>query len=293
MSRTLRAAAAAIASIAALSASAGAAQARTLDMIIAGDSYASGVGLGSYDSSGCLRSRGNWGEQYASRLRGEGVTVNVRNVACGGAVVQNLDAQIKSITPETDLVVLTIGGNDVGFANIVLQCFAPGINDPARCRDAVVSGMKKVPSVQAAALQRVRTVRARGRQGIRIVVVSYPYLANPGNYILRGLFNSYNAGLAARKLGDMGDQAIINAAATANAEAGYEIVTLAPTKDLFVGHEPNQDPIVENPDRWVNEFTGVKTPVDYYHPNFKGYKAMADAVWRVSGPTRDFGVAQD
>jgi lysophospholipase L1-like esterase len=293
MSRTLRAALTTLLCLATFGAGASAAHARTLDMLIAGDSYASGVGLGTYDSSGCLRSRGTWGELYANRLRAEGTTVNVKNVACGGAVVQNLDAQIKSITPETDLVVLTIGGNDVGFVNIVLQCFAPGINDPARCRDAVISGMKKVPSVQAAALQRVRAVRARGRQGIRIVVVSYPYLANPSNYILRGLFNSYNAGLAARQLGDMGDQAIINAATTANAEAGYEIVTLAPTKDLFVGHEPNQDPIVENPARWVNEFTGVKTPVDYYHPNFNGYKAMAEAVWRISGPAHDFGVAQD
>lgn len=292
MHRKLRAAIAALSCTAAVGATAGAAEARTLDMIIAGDSYASGVGLGVYDGSGCLRNRGNWGEQYAARLRSEGVTVNVRNVACGGAVVQNLDEQIKAVTPETDLVVLTIGGNDVGFANIVIQCFAPGINDPLRCRDAVVAGIKKVPGVQAAALRRVQALRARAREGVKVVVVSYPYLANPGGYILRGLFNSYNAGAAARQLGDLGDQAIRNAAAAANAEAGYDLVTLAPTKDLFVGHEPNQDPIVENPARWVNEFTGVKSPVDYYHPNFQGYKAMAEAVWRVSGPTHDFGVAQ-
>jgi lysophospholipase L1-like esterase len=293
MHRTIRTALAAASCAAALTtATATTAAASTLDMVIAGDSYASGVGLGAYDSSGCLRSKGTWGEQYAQRLRGEGVTVNVKNVACGGAVVQNLDEQIKSVTTDTDLVVLTIGGNDVGFVNIVLQCFAPAINDPARCRDAVIAGMKKVPSVQTAALQRVRALRARARAGVRIVVVSYPYLANPSGYILRGLLNSYNAGAAARQLGDMGDQAIANAAAAANAEAGYNLVTVAPTKDLFVGHEPNQDPSVENPARWVNEFNGVKTPADYYHPNFLGYKAMAEAVWRISGPAHDFGVAQ-
>ncbi len=138
--------------------------------------------------------------------------------------------------------------------------------------------MKKVPSVQAAALQRVRTVRARGRQGIRIVVVSYPYLANRATTSCAGCSTPTTQG-SARKLGDMGDQAIINAAAPRTAGRVRDR-DARPTKDLFVGHEPNQDPIVENPDRWVNEFTGVKTPVDYYHPNFKGYKAMADAVWR-------------
>lgn len=292
MHRHLRPLLAALSCAGALAAAAAPAQAKTLDLIIAGDSYSSGVGGGNY-STACLRSPNTWGQQYAKRLRAEGTTVNVKNVACGGALIGNLDEQIKSVTPETDLVVLTIGGNDAGFINIILQCFTPGIIDPARCKKAVSDGKSKVPGVAAASLKRLDLLRQRLRPGGKVVVVSYPYLANPNTYILRGLFgDAYNAGVGARELGDLGDQAVRDAAATVNGEAGYDLVNFAPTKDLFVGHEPNQDPYKENPNRWVHEFTGLLGPVDLYHPNPKGYTAMAEAVWRIAGPEHEFGVSQ-
>lgn len=268
------------------------AQAKTLDLLIAGDSYSSGVGAGNYRGGACLQSDGAYGFKYADLLRAKGLTVNVRNVACGGATVPNLDTQLRSVTPDTDLVVMTIGGNDVGFANIVVQCFTPLISDPARCQQAVNDGKRKIPSVQASALQRLEMLKARARPGVKVAVVSYPYLANPGNYVLRGLFNSVNAGKIARELGDMGDQAVINAGQQANASAGYDIVSFVPTKDLFIGHEPDQDPFRENPNRWVHEFTGLLGPVDFYHPTPRGYQAMAEALIRAGGPTGDFGAAQ-
>ncbi len=291
MNTNFRAAAGALVCAAAFGLGAQGAQAKTLDIVIAGDSYSSGVGGGGYTTE-CIRSPNAFGQQYAQRVRATGVTVNVKNVACGGAVVANLDEQIKSVTPETDLVVMTIGGNDVGFANIVVSCFLPAVSDPARCKDTVDNAKAKVGGVQSAALKRLDALKARARPGIKVVVASYPYLANPGNYILRGLFNSYNAGAAARQIGDLGDQAVTGAAAQANAAAGYDLVTFAPSKDLFLGHEPNQDPYKENPNRWVHEVTGLLGPVDFYHPNPKGHAALAEAVWRVAGPDHTFGVAQ-
>ncbi len=289
MSRSLRAACALLAAAASLATTASAAQAKTLDILIAGDSYSSGVGGGGTISGGtCVRSTNTWGQVYGRLAREKGLTVNVRNVACAGGVVPDLDGQMNSVTADTDLVLLTIGGNDVGFAGIVVQCFAPFIFDPARCKSSVDTAKRKVPGVQTAALKRLQTLRSKLRPGAKVVVASYPYLANPSNYILRGLFNSYNSGKGARELGDLGDQIVLNSAAISNAEAGYDLVTFVPVKDRFIGHEPNQDPYVENPNRWVNEILSDGP----YHPNVAGYKAMGEATMAVAGPTFDFGVSQ-
>ncbi len=289
MHRSFRALAAVAACAGSLAAGTTAANAATLDIVIAGDSYSSGVGGGGTMSGGtCLRSSNTWGQVYANLVRQKGTTVNVRNVACGGGVVPDLDGQMNAVNSDTDLVLLTIGGNDVGFANIVVQCFAPVISDPARCKSSIDAAKRKVPGVQTAALKRLQTLRTKLRPGAKVAVASYPYLANSSNYILRGLFNSYNTGRGARELGDLGDQIVINSAQIVNAEAGYDLLTFIPVKDRFVGHEPNQDPWVENPSRWVHEILGEGP----YHPNAAGYRAMAQATLAVAGPNGDFGVSQ-
>lgn len=290
MSRLSWRAACALVACAGSLATAGAAQSKTLDIVIAGDSYSSGVGASGTNYGGtCIRNKNTWGEVYGNLARAKGLTVNVTNAACGGAVVKDLDGQINSVTPQTDLVLLTIGGNDVGFANIVIQCFAPVVSDPGRCKTAVEQGKSKVPGVQTAALQRLNTLKSKLRPGAKVVYASYPYLANPSNYLLTTIFGAkYNAGQGARELGDLGDQAVLNAAATANAQAGYPLVTFVKTKDRFVGREPNQDPYVTNPNRWVNEFD-LAGP---YHPNDAGYRAMGEAVFAASGTGFDFGVSQ-
>lgn len=298
MSRRTRVLVTVLCAAATAMAAAAPANAKTLDLVILGDSYSSGNGAGSYTDLVCGRSSRVWGQLYAQTLRDRGMTVNVRNNACGGAitvggVVPDLQSQVGAVTPETDLVALTIGGNDVGFANIVVQCFAAVSSDPTRCRKAVNDGKNGIPRVQAAALKILDQARARLRPGAKIVVLSYPYLSQPSGYILRGLFDSYRSGQGARELGDLGDQAVLNAAASANAKYGAGFVQLVPTKDLFVGHEPNPDPYRENSASWVWEFTGSGVwPLEFYHPKFAGQQAMAAALLRAAGPDGAFGVAQ-
>ncbi|MBJ7470859.1 MAG: hypothetical protein JHD16_06130 [Solirubrobacteraceae bacterium] len=293
MNRSFRALAALAVCAGSLAVGATAAQAKTLDIVIAGDSYSSGVGGGGgYTGGACTRSPNTWGQVYGQLARNKGLTVNVNNVACGGGVVTDLDKQMLAVTPETDLVLVTIGGNDVGFANIVIQCFTPGISDPARCQSAIATGKRKVPGVQTAALKRLQALKARMRPGGKVVVMSYPYLANPSNYILRGLFNSFNAGKGARELGDLGDQTVINAGNLANAEAGYDFVTFVPVKDRFIGHEPNQDPFKTNSAGWIHEFNNLYGATDIYHPKPAGYRAMGEATMAKAGSGGDFGVSQ-
>lgn len=263
------------------------AQAKTLNVVVLGDSYSSGVGAPSASGT-CMRSPYAYGNVYAQTMRDRGYTVNLTSAACGGAVVENLNAQINAVTKQTDLVLFTIGGNDVGFIQIILNCFVQNIANAGKCKSQVESAVKNVPGVQQKVLSRVALLRSKLRPGARVGVLSYPYLANPTPFLLGG---TYDAGTAVRGLGDLGDTIITDTAATVNAAAGYELASFIPTKDLFVGHEPDQNPNKVNPQTWINEGVSLAAPVGVYHPNTAGYKAMAAAVLRAGGPDGDFGVA--
>jgi lysophospholipase L1-like esterase len=42
--------------------------------------------------------------------------------ACGGATTQSMTDQFAALDAGTDQVTITIGGNDVGFANTMITC---------------------------------------------------------------------------------------------------------------------------------------------------------------------------
>ena len=97
-----------------------------IDVVLLGDSYSAGNGAGDYWlDDACRRSWSNWAEQYLRMLREDGHEVSVLdNEACNGAVTGSIGNQADVIDEETDLVLLTIGGNDVSFDLIV------GFRDP-------------------------------------------------------------------------------------------------------------------------------------------------------------------
>lgn len=99
-----------------------------------GDSYQSGVGIGTYypetfsDQNMCKRSP----HAYGPRLSESGaITEQLRFVACGGAVVDDLYAagsqwnegsQLGHLGAGTGVVTIGIGGNDVGFGPVLQGC---------------------------------------------------------------------------------------------------------------------------------------------------------------------------
>ena len=99
------------------------------DYVALGDSYSSGEGLAPYDPStetGCHRSQSG----YPGRLRWVGIPLleNPAFVACAGAVTADVlydgvhPAQIDALTERTKIVTLTIGGNDLQFADVLKSC---------------------------------------------------------------------------------------------------------------------------------------------------------------------------
>lgn len=94
-------------------------------VLVLGDSYASGEGLPSASGECGTETTRSWGALVAAEL---GVA-DLQLVACSGAEVADVTvggelgrpAQLDAATP-AELVLLTLGGNDLGFVEIVGDC---------------------------------------------------------------------------------------------------------------------------------------------------------------------------
>lgn len=93
-----------------------------------GDSYTAGPGAGELEDpdndKGCVRSLGSYGPQLESDWLYTGEN-DLNFIACTGARTWNvIEDQLDQISsdPEPDFVVMTIGGNDVGFSKIAKAC---------------------------------------------------------------------------------------------------------------------------------------------------------------------------
>jgi lysophospholipase L1-like esterase len=126
--RLRRIAAVALAALALFAAFAGAARAD--NYVALGDSYAAGPLIPNpLLPLGCLKSSNNY-----AHLAAPGIGLTLRDATCSGATTedmtnpQNVDPdgpnppQFDSLDAETTVVSLTIGGNDIGFSDIALDC---------------------------------------------------------------------------------------------------------------------------------------------------------------------------
>ena len=111
-----------------------------VNYVALGDSFSSGLGLadpvkGSPDF--CHRSQHNFPHIVAAALH-----LNLTDVTCGGATTANVidtplkygkhqtPAQSKALSPTTDIVSITIGGNDLGFVDVTRSCLAISADGP-------------------------------------------------------------------------------------------------------------------------------------------------------------------
>jgi lysophospholipase L1-like esterase len=126
--RLRRTAVLAVAMLALLAAFAG--SARAANYVALGDSYAAGPLIPNpLLPLGCLKSSNNY-----AHLAAPGIGLTLRDPTCSGATTedmtnpQNVDPdgpnppQFNSLDAETTVVSLTIGGNDIGFSDIALDC---------------------------------------------------------------------------------------------------------------------------------------------------------------------------
>ena len=132
-----------------------------------GDSFSSGVGTNSYTlSSSCKRSV--YAYPYLISQQRPDTTLDF--VACSGATTSGLMAnQIQAVNTATTIVTVTIGGNDIRFADLIVQCT---LSD---CSSALDSTRASLTAVLNPRLDTVYTaIRNQAAIGARVVVLGYP-----------------------------------------------------------------------------------------------------------------------
>lgn len=216
-----------------------------------GDSYSSGVGTGSYTlSSACKRSVYAYPYVYTQTHPGTSLTF----AACSGAKTSDLLAtQIQAVTSTTTLVTMTIGGNDIGFANLIYQCT---LSD---CSTALDRTRANLETTVGAALDQVyATVKSRAAFGAKVIVLGYPRVfSSVGCFGTFGISSTERA--KANLLADALDQTI-----AAHAAAGG--VTYKSAIGAFTGHA------VCSSSSWLNGLNLFNTG-ESYHPNRSGNSA--------------------
>jgi uncharacterized protein (UPF0264 family) len=127
-----------------------AASAGTARYVALGDSYTSGPLIPSQIDLNCVRSDHNYPHLVVAAI-GAAVLVDV---SCGGATTNDIlnpgkgtlgiavPAQISAVTPATTLVTIGIGGNDIGFSDIVTTCSKKSLDNPigSPCKDQYTAG---------------------------------------------------------------------------------------------------------------------------------------------------------
>jgi lysophospholipase L1-like esterase len=169
--------------------SAAAYSAQSGPVVALGDSYTAGALLplgAAAKPPGCLRSTKAYPALVAHAL-GAPLT----DVACASAGVKNMTQaqktylgtnppQLSALGPGDRLVLLTLGGDDVGFLNVLKECVALSFTDPwgSPCQAHYTSGgtdqLAASVTAEAAKIGQVLTTIAARAPQARIVVVGYP-----------------------------------------------------------------------------------------------------------------------
>nr|WP_179767782.1 SGNH/GDSL hydrolase family protein [Streptomonospora nanhaiensis] len=275
--------AAALAALAGVSALLGPAAARAEDLaaryVALGDSFTAGPFIPHQygDPALCLRSRGNYPNLVAEALG----AAEFVDASCAGAESRHMTEpqtlaldtappQFDALTPDTTLVTVGIGGNDLGFGEIVLKCLAVSVTDLTGdpCRDHYTDPRgrdelaQRIPETGEAVGEVLAGIRERS-PGATVAVVGYlellpsekgclqvPYATGDIPY-LYGVWEDLNA--------------VIEKEA---AEAGAVFVDAS---------GPGHDMCAPRSERWVEGIFPTR-PAAPVHPNADGMAEVGDRV---------------
>ncbi|MDX3244115.1 SGNH/GDSL hydrolase family protein [Streptomyces sp. ME18-1-4] len=223
-----------------------------LEYVALGDSYASGVGAGYYDSAGgdCKRSTLSYPAQWAAAHS----DFTLKDVSCSGATIADVRAnQLSALSAETDLVTLTVGGNDAQFSSVVQACLTQSDSYCKTATDWMSSYAKNQLVTELAGLY--KDVKAKA-PGAAIIVLGYPRtISSTGACPVIDLSPAKRT--AMNGLADA-------LAEGAQAAAAKEPTSFIDMRDTFKGHGAcGSDP-------WINDLTDAAS---VFHPNLKGYMA--------------------
>lgn len=252
-----------------------------VDYVALGDSYSSASGVLPIDLTApqCTRSLRNYPHVIAQTIGAD-----LTDVTCGGATTGDFEKsqfpgtapQLDAVSADTDLVTMTIGGNDSNvFISAVALCGAAGLSTlgvGSPCQDRY--GSRFVDTIRTttypALVQALTDVRAKAPHA-RVAILGYPW-AVPAT---RGCFPQMP--LAVGDLPYLRDlEATLNdAVRRAAAVTGATYVDFSTVSE---GHDACQDAAT----RWIEPVIGGSNPV-IVHPNAEGERQMALQTMRVLG----------
>ncbi|WP_371496924.1 SGNH/GDSL hydrolase family protein [Kitasatospora sp. NBC_00374] len=268
-----------------------------------GDSYTSGLQIPPQQGTprGCARSGVNYPSLVAARLGLSGP--DFRDVSCSGARTRDLTApqqtagganppQLEAVSDATRLVTLGIGGNDVGFMDVLGRCAMesvkrsvaaalteqPGAEAP--CREYYTTGGgadevgRAIEATGPKVVEAVREIRRRAPQA-RVLLVGYPALLPADPAACEATLGS---GVAPGDLAFLAEkQRQLDAMLRRSAEqaGGVFVDTSTPSAghDMCAGEDR----------RWVEP--PLPAPgLASLHPNARGEQGMAAAVLAAATP---------
>jgi lysophospholipase L1-like esterase len=225
-----------------------AAAADPVEYVALGDSYA--AGLGTPQAAGwCARS-----PQAHPQLWAKASGADLTSVACSGATTTDvLASQVSTLSASTDLVSITVGGNDSGFAPTVITCV---LATDSGCTAAVRRARTSITGTLPGRLDTVYAAIRERAPDARVVVLAYPRLFDTAGACPGGM------SLAKRRA--------LNAAADELAEvirarAEHAGFVFADVRAAFAGRG------ICSRTPWVNRVS-VLRPADSFHPTATGQR---------------------
>ncbi|SDK97093.1 GDSL-like Lipase/Acylhydrolase family protein [Lentzea albidocapillata subsp. violacea] len=256
------------------------AQADTLEYVALGDSAAAGPLIPNQDPAlWCLRSSNNNYPQIAAKI----LNAKLTDVTCSGAKTDDFAGrqfgfvapQYDALKSTTDLVSITIGGNDVGLVQTALSCInllpePVGLSCKARLTaggDQVAAAIGEWAPEFGAALDEVK----RRAPHAKILVTGYGTYIRPGGcYPVQPIW---------ARDADYLQGSVDLLSATAKAEAEKRGATYVDLAAVSVGHDTCAKPA----DRYLEGLipTTIAAPL---HPNAAGMAAFGATVARAARP---------
>ena len=218
-------------------------------------------------------------------------------------------AQADFVGPQTDLVLMTMGGNDLGFSHLMTNCFGPKIPfvmDGAhamKCRDDIAAAKNNLPNTLNKLKENIAqliTTQMTGSTTSKVMLLSYPLLSTDQAYVLNNDGIQFDASRGIREFGQLAVTEQKRVIGELEATFPGRVKFVENTPAAFAGHEPDPRVFTKNDSRWINEFletegdygsdnkvTGnfSKTPSDWYHPNLVGHREMSKLAQTASSTT--------
>lgn len=224
--------------------------ASTVHYVALGDSYSSGLGAGSYGSSGsCFRSQNAYSQLWANANSPASFTFS----ACSGATTSSvISGQLSALNSSTTLVSITVGGNDVGFSSVMQTCV---LDSTSTCVSAINTAENEMATQLPGELDSVLNDIKSAAPSARVVVLGYPELYDLSK-------SSTCIGLSTTDRTDL-NKAADELDSQERAAAGRHGDVFADVRSAFSGHE------ICDSSSWLHS-VDLLDLTDSYHPTASG-----------------------